>query len=195
MRANIKIWATIAVASTFILGTMYVVAHQVLRQSANDPQIQMAEDWAASIVQGDEPGSLHLGNFIDPSKSYQPFGIIYDQDGLIVNSSVAAPTNMLQPDGVFTTVDNAPNNEARYTWQPATGDRYAAVLKRANLQDGTSYYVLAGRNLKLVEERESRVMWLTFIGLVITLVATFVAINVHLIGHVVRKIKAKRSKK
>lgn len=194
MSVNVKHWAILAVPITFILLTVYIVAHQLLRQTANDPLVQSAEDWAATIETNVNPNRLDLGNYIDPSLSYQNFGIVYDQDGKIIATSVAAPSDMTQPDGVFDSVDAAPNNEVRYTWQPATGDRYATVMKRANLQS-KSYYVLAGRNLKLIEQHQSQAMWLIFFGWVATLAATFVAYNVHLIGHVVRKHKERRKAK
>lgn len=194
MSVNVKHWAILAVPITFILLTVYIIAHQLLRQTANDPLIQSAEDWAATVETSVNPNRLDLGNFIDPSQSYQDFGIVYDQDGKIVASSVSAPSNMSQPDGVFDSVDAAPNNEVRYTWQPATGDRYAAVMKRANLQS-RSYYILAGRNLKLIEQHQSQAMWLTFFGWLTTLVAAFVAYNVHLVGHVVRRYREKRKTK
>ncbi len=195
IRNALKTWAPLAVLATFIIGTMYTVIHQILWETSYDTQIQLAEDWANDIVKsGVQTNKLDLGNFIDPSQSYQPFGIVYDQDGNIIASSVSAPTNMLQPSGVFDAVDAAANTETKYVWQPTSGVRYATVIKRATLSDkSASYYVLSGRNLGLVEQHQAQLLWLSFLGWVITLVGTLVALNVHLVGrHVVRHYKARR---
>jgi hypothetical protein len=190
LRTAIKSWLPLAVVATFAAGVAYVAAHQVLRQSANDPQIQQAEDWADQIVGGTDPNRLQLGPFIDPTHSLANFGIVYDQDGNIVASSVSAPSTMKQPSGVFDSVDAASNNESRYTWQPASAERYAAVIKRANLQN-KSYYVLAARNLRLVEQRANNLMWLVIGGLAAALVTIAGAQNLHLISRGVRTARKK----
>lgn len=195
MRNALKIWTPLAVLATFIIGTMYVVIHQILWETSFDTQIQLAEDWSNDIVKsGIQVNKVDLGNYIDPSQSYQTFGIIYDQDGNIVASSVSAPTNMLQPSGVFDAVDASANTETKYVWQPTSGVRYATVIKRATLSDESgSYYVLSGRNIGLVEQHQKQLLWLTLLGWVITLAGTLVALNVHLIAHhVVRRYKARR---
>lgn len=191
MKAALKAWLPLAVLATFACGIAYGVGQQVLRQSANDPQIQLAEDWAGQIESSTNPQQLNLGSFIDPAHSLAPFGIIYDQDGNIIGSSVSAPSTMKQPDGVFDKVDAATNNEVRFTWQPNSGQRYAVVIKRANLQ-AKSYYVLAGRNLREVEQREDKLMWMVGAGWVFTLVAVVVIQHVHLVG---RLLAAKTRKK
>ena len=40
---------------TLACGICYVAVQQTLRQSANDPQIQMAEDAAAALAKGEKP--------------------------------------------------------------------------------------------------------------------------------------------
>src|SRR5690349_7263679 len=104
LRAAIKAWVPFAITATFVIGVGGVVAHQVMRQSANDPQIQLAEDWAEQLMGGTDPSRLQLGAFIDPAHTLAPFGIVYDQDGNIVASSVSAPSTMKQPVGVFDAV-------------------------------------------------------------------------------------------
>jgi len=188
MKAALKAWLPLAILTSLIAGMVYLVAHQVLRQSANDPQIQLAEDWTDQIVGGTDANRLNLGNFIDPARSLAPFGIVYDQDGNIVASSVSSPSTMKQPNGVFDTVDAAADKTARYTWQPASGERYAAVLRRATF-DNKSYYVLAGRNLRAVEDRIQRVAGIIAAGWATTVVSVFVTQNMHLVGRVVRRRK------
>jgi hypothetical protein len=181
MKSALKAWVPIAVVVTFLAGTLYAVSHQILRQSANDPQIQQAEDWAGMIESGTDANRLSLGTFIDPAHSLAPFGIVYNQDGNIVASSVSAPSTMKQPNGVFDRVDDAKDHEVRFTWQPSSGDRYAVVIKRASFQN-ESYYVLSGRNLRLVEQRQDRVMWIVVVGWLASVVVLLVMQNLHLVG-------------
>jgi hypothetical protein len=191
MRAALKTWLPFAVLATVLAGMVYVAAHQVLRQSANDPQIQLAEDWADTIVSGNDPSRLNLGAYIDPAHSLAPFGIVYGKDGNILASSVAAPSTMKQPDGVFDSLEAHADKEVRFTWQPASGERYATVIKKATFQDKI-YYVLAARNLREVEARAGQLTLLTALGWVTALVAVAVAQHVHLVAHAVRRLRAAR---
>ena len=188
MRSALKAWLPLATLATLIMGTVFFTAHHVLRQTANDPQIQLAEDWADQINGGTDANRLNLGPFIDPARSLAPFGIVYDQSGNILASSVSAPSTMKQPDGVFDTVDASAQKEARYTWRPANGERYATVLKRVSFQDKT-YYVLAGRNLREVDSRIDRMEWILLTGWVLTLLGIAVGQHVHLVGRLVRRKK------
>jgi hypothetical protein len=188
MRTALKVWLPLTTLVTFIAGMVFVVAHQIVRQSANDPQIQLTQDWADQVTSGIEPNRLSLGAFIDPARSLATFGIVYDQDGQIIASSVSAPSTMAQPGGVFDTVDAAPTKSARYTWQPASGERYAAVLQRTTFQN-TSYYILAGRNLRPVEERIGRIGWIIAATWAVTVVAITVAQNIHVVARMVRRGK------
>jgi hypothetical protein len=190
-RARLKLFFTLAVMLTVVMGTIYGVTQQVLRQSANDPQIQLAEDWSDQLSSGAVPTSIAMGSFIDPNHSLATFGIIYSQDGNVASSSVTAPTTMLQPDGVLGAVDRATNNEISFTWQPASGNRFAAVIKRVTAGDGKQYYVLSARNLREVEKRENNLMWLTFAAWLAGLVLVFLSMHIHLAvraaGHVRRR--------
>lgn len=189
-RTRLKTWFTLGLLLTVTLGTTFGVAQQVVRQSANDPQIQLAEDWADQLTSDNDATHLSMGNFIDPNRSLATFGIVYDQAGNIASSSVTAPTNFLQPDGVFGSVDQAPNKEVHFTWQPATGTRFAAVIKRVDA-GGKTFYVLAARNLREVENRIDKIMWLTvgawFAGLVLILLS----LHLHLLPTLKQRFKSR----
>lgn len=192
MRNVFKNWAPFAVVLTIALGAVYVVSQQVLRQSANDPQIQLVEDWSEQIASGTAPTGLSLGPFIDPNHSLAPFGIVYNANGSIASSSAAAPSSMAQPDGVLAAADKALNNELRFTWQPSTGTRFAAIIKRATFGDNV-YYVLSARNLREVEKREDTLMVLA-IGLwFIGLIATLASLYLHKVPHAVRRLRGNRA--
>ena len=186
-----KNWFPLVVLITFVLGTVFVIERSALRSSANYPQIQLAGDWADQIARGVDVRKLDLGKTIDPALSLAPFGIVYNQEGNILTASVTGPSGMLQPEGVFDSADAAASHELRYTWQPVSGQRYAAVLKRADFQNET-YYVLSGRNLREVENTISSVLWLSIIGWALAVSATLVAQHVHLFGQLVRRLKVPR---
>jgi hypothetical protein len=190
MRQAIKNWLPLSVVLTLAIAAAYGVGHNILRQSANDPQIQLAEDWANQIEGGTDITRLNLGAVVDPVKSLAPFGIIYNQDGSIANSSVIAPTTMAQPVGVFATVDSAPTTEVRFSWQPASGSRFAAVIKKARINDKT-YYVLAGRSLREVENRIDKLLALTFIGWLIGQVVLLASLNVHVAYRAAKRVGKK----
>ena len=188
MRQAIKTWLPFAVVLTLAVAAAYGVGQQVLRQSANDPQIQMAEDWADHVESGTAVTKLSLGAAIDPATSLAPFGIVYNQDGSVANSSVTAPSAMVQPTGVFSTVDSAPHHQARFTWRPSDdGNRYAAVIQRAVINNST-YYVLAGRNLREVESRTDKLLFLVIVGWVVGQVALIASLNLHVARRLAHRV-------
>jgi len=50
--------AMLFILTTFIAGTGYLISQQVLRMSANDPQIQLAEDGAQRLRDGEDAARL-----------------------------------------------------------------------------------------------------------------------------------------
>src|SRR5437016_3126765 len=67
-------WAWASIAVTGLCGLVYVEAQQMYRQSANDPQVQLAEDIAI--------GAMPVpGGRIDMGTSLAPFVIVYDTSG------------------------------------------------------------------------------------------------------------------
>jgi hypothetical protein len=48
----LKHWLLLAIVLTGLIGLVYVAVQQDLRQGANDPQIQMAEDALAKLANG-----------------------------------------------------------------------------------------------------------------------------------------------
>ncbi len=140
--------------------TGYVLVQQSQRSAANDPQIALAEDTAMAINAGNTP-TLAAGS-IDIKNSLSPFVIIYDQNRQVVTSSGSldgtAPT---PPVGVFAYA-NA-HGEDRVTWQPQTGVRIASVIKPTD-----SGFVLAGRSLHEVEQRETVMFQLAAAGFILS---------------------------
>ena len=146
---KLNLIAVIFLITTAIFGIIYATTQQALRHSANDPQIQMAEDAATALNMDANPQTLPAGHVI-LQESLAPFLIIYDDSGKpIASSGYLAGKIPVPPNGVFDYTRNA--IEDRVTWQPAPGVRIAAVITRYN-----SGFVLAGRSLREVERREDQ---------------------------------------
>jgi len=150
--------AILLTLTTFIAGTGYFISQQVLRMSANDPQIQLAEDAAQRLNAGEDVARILPDHKVDMAASLAPFVIVYDNVGRPVASSAslggATPT---PPHGVFEFVRS--NREESVTWQPRPEVRIASVITRT-----AGGFVVAGRNMREVEIREGRVFKLAALG-------------------------------
>lgn len=148
---------------------VYVVAQQDLRQSANDPQIQMAEDNAVLMSQGGN-ASTAVGSARVGLNDLAPALTIYNEQGKVLATSVE-PLQTLPtlPDGVLK--DAKESGESRFTWQPNPNVRLATVITYHS-GDQASGFVMATRSLKEVETRESQlgqiitIAW--FAGLIVS---------------------------
>ncbi len=161
-------WLPIAVVSSLLCGLFYVVTQQSYRQSANDPQIQMAEDTATLLGAGKPfAPSTHL---VDMATSLAPFIMVFDTKGNLEASEAVMDANLPNPPtGVFTFTQS--HEENRVTWQPRPGVRIAAVI--VAYKNG---FVLAGRNLREVEKREDMLGMQILAGWIVTITASFAAI-------------------
>ncbi len=175
-------WLPLAVGGTVVFITLYAVVQQNYRQNANDPQIELAESAAQALSSGFPIDALFQGaNRIDMSKSLAPFGMVFDDKGTPLASSGfnGSSSPELPPSGIFDYV--RAHGEDRVTWQTPTGQRFAAVVhgwKNTTIRTATgtpaSGFVLAARSLRLVEEREDQLSWITFFGWLGFIVLTFV---------------------
>lgn len=144
--------------TTFIAGTGYLISQQVLRMSANDPQIQMSEDAAQRLTDGENPGRVVPERTIDMASSLAPFLIVYDGAGqAIASSGKLDGTIPVPPKGVFDYVRS--HGQESLTWQPRPGVRIASVIHRT-----ANGFVVAGRNMREVESREDIVLKLAALG-------------------------------
>lgn len=163
-----KSWLPLGVAIVVMSGLVYVGVQQNYRLSANDPQIQVAEDVADAVSQG----TASLDSIVpanptqDMAKSLSTFAAVYDDTGKALGASVQLDGKVpTPPAGVFAAAKKQGQN--RFTWQPKPGVRVAAVLVKASGQQ--QGFVLVGRSLKEVEARENQLA-------VITAVATAAAL-------------------
>jgi len=156
-----------------IFFVIYGSGQQIIRQSANDPQIQLANDISDKLEIGANPAEIIPKDSINVEKSLSPFVIIYDNEGKPILSSGVLNGNIPNPpSGVFDYTRRF--GEERFTWQPQRNVRIATVLKRFN--GNNPGFVLAGRSLKEIEERESYHLLISFIGLAGSLILTLLGI-------------------
>jgi hypothetical protein len=147
------VWLPIAVAVTGLTVVVYGAVQQDLRQGANDPQIQMAEDAAARLNAGIAPSDVVPVEALDLTDSLRPFVMVFDRTTRLVASS--ATLNGQAPPFPPSVFDAARGGQDRVTWQPAQGIRSAVVV-----QPWQGGFVVAGRSLRLVEERVDRIFQL-----------------------------------
>src|SRR5579871_951388 len=95
-------WVPLAVAATILAGLVYGAVQQDMRQTANDPQIQMAEDTAEALARGTDPHAEVGPTQVDMARSLAPYLIIFDASGHVVAGSVQLDGEIPQlPPGVF----------------------------------------------------------------------------------------------
>ena len=164
----IKIYVPLAVAVTLLCGIVYGALQQDLRQSANYPQIQMAEDVAALLANGEDPALLKSTVKVDMAASLAPYFIIFDAQGKPVFSTVQlngqVPT---PPAGVLTTAEKQGQNKV--TWQPRPGVRVATVVVSYK-SGGRLGFVLAGRSLRGAEELTDHLGQIILLGWGVSLI-------------------------
>jgi hypothetical protein len=168
--ASLARWLPLAVLTVLLTGLIYTIGQQVERGSANDPQIQMVTDARDALAAGASPQSLVPTTQIDIARSYAPYLVIYDANAQVVAASATLHGQpIVPPAGVFQSARAAPPDTI--TWMPEAGVRSAIAV--------VAYpggYVLAGRSLTLVEEREDALLHIALAGGAATLILTYVAV-------------------
>jgi hypothetical protein len=153
-----SLWLIPFLLVTLIFGILYVSVQQLNRQSANDPQIALAQNTAARLDRGDKPTAIVGSDTIDLRSNSSPAVIIYDRNGNPVAGS-ATINNVLPriPVGVLT----AAKGQAYHTitWQPADDIRLASVTVASK-----DYFVTAVHSLREVEHRATYLLQLAILG-------------------------------
>ena len=175
LKTILKYWLLLAVIITGLSGLFYVVVQQDIRLSANNPQIQMAEDTAAKLADGQQAQDIVPSEKIDIAKSLAPYTIVFDTTGKPIASSALLNGQIPTiPPGVFDYVRQ--NGEDRVTWQPQPGVRSAIVVTQ--FKGSNPGFVVAGRSLREVEIREDDILHIVLLGwiamLVVSLLATMI---------------------
>ncbi|MDB5238883.1 MAG: hypothetical protein JWO00_218 [Candidatus Parcubacteria bacterium] len=182
-------WLPLAIGGTVIMLVGYATLQQNYRQTANDPQIMLAEDAAAALSSGYPVNQMFTAAGTDMSQSQSPFGMVFDEQGTLLGSSAyfgASSTPLLPPAGIFDYVRK--NGEDRVTWETSNGLRFAAVALPWKVASSTgvaisigtstqgapqSGFVLAARSLRDTEARVDQLGWISFLGWIGFLLLTY----------------------
>jgi len=158
-------WLPFGVISTLFCLLVYVAVQQDLRQAADDPQIQMAEDAAARLRAGADPKEIVPRRVVDIRTSLAPYLIVFDdRNEPVVGNARLNGRLPTVPSGALEHART--NGQNRVTWRPEPGARQAIVITPAA---GTPWTVVAGRSLREQEARQARLvrmiglLWLTII--------------------------------
>lgn len=177
----IKKWLPLAIATAGLCALVYLTVQQSLRMGANDPQVQMAEDAASNLNAGGSVDSVLPSTKVEIAESLAPFLIVFDNSGNILASSATLHNSVpTYPAGVLDFVRQ--KGQDRVTWQPEAGVRMATVVVRYN-----NGFVMAGRSLREVEQRESQVERLSGLALLGIWAAT---LSVIVLGELVGRKKS-----
>jgi hypothetical protein len=172
---TLKIWVPLAIVIVVLSGLVYVAVQQNYRLSANDPQIQIAEDIASAISKGTTPPDaiVSANPTAEMSPSLATFVTIFSATGTPIGSSVAENGKLpTLPSSIFDYVKK--HGQDKFTWQPESGTRIAAVVNSfSGPQPG---YILAGRSLREVEARERQLTLMTIVATAVALVVSFLAV-------------------
>ncbi len=165
-------WVQLAALATATSLLVYVAVQQVGRQTANDPQIQIARDAAAALAGGQSAASIGVGPQVDIGRSLAPWITVVDEKGTVVSSSARLHGNARTvPAGVL---DHARRSgEERVTWQPEAGVRMATII----VHNRNGGFVVAGRSLEESEARTAAYGNLILAGWLATLVGLLVIVS------------------
>ncbi len=172
-------WLPMALTIVGLSLLIYATCQQEYRQSLNDPQIQLAQDAVAKLASGTSLPAVSATGTIDIARSLAPWLAVYDAAGSPLQSSGLLEGALPPiPHGVFAAAkagmgkDTAEPHEDRVTWQTSTGIRQAIVVEYVETPSGIMY-VAAGRSMREVEARESRLLSMVAGTAVVLLIATF----------------------
>lgn len=158
-----------AVIISLLCATAYLGGQQVLRQSANDPQVQLSEDAARSLAFS----TPAINGVVDIAASLAPYTILYSPDGQPIAGNGYLDGMLPKiPAGVFNAA--AKQGQNRLTWQPRAGIRQAIVVTAAPNSKG---FAVAGRSLRETEQRIDRLGDLAAIGWLLSLVVLGISLK------------------
>lgn len=169
-----RIWLPLAIIITLFCGLIYVVAQQIVRIGANEPQVAIVGDIVTALQAGIDPKSIPSNQALDISTSLSPYVMIFDDSGTpIASSAQLNGATPVPPKGIF---DYArAQGEDRVTWQPAPGVRSAAIIRHYAGTE-SSGFVLVGRSLKEAERETQSLMFLVLLGWAAMLIISFLSV-------------------
>lgn len=167
----LRLFLPIAFVSTAASGLIYISVQQVLRQAANDPQIQIAKDLALALQNGKTAQEIIGQTQVELNKSLATFIIIFDDNGKPIASQAVLDGRIpTPPKGVFEYTKI--HKEDRITWEPKANVRIASIIER--FEGSNPGFILVGRSLAEVEKRVSTLGMQVKLGLAAALLGSLV---------------------
>jgi hypothetical protein len=169
-------WLPLGVGITGVCLLVSLAVQQDLRQSFNDPQVQIAEDTVYALQQGSTTASV-LKNFprVDIAKSLSPWVGVYDasyhplgSSGKLDGVQPALPKGVYDAAASNSGKDTQIEGQNRVTWQPESGVRVATVVQHYG-----GGFVVSGRNMSELEIKENNLNLLIFFAWVAIMLTTF----------------------
>ena len=146
---------------TVLGGAAAITIQQMLRRGADQPQLQMADLYVSQILSSKKLAEFLSPKQVDMAQNLEPFVIFYDNAGKPENSTGyldgAVP---VPPPGMFDYLRT--HGSGKPTWQPRRDVRIAVVARRVT--GSHPGFLLVGRSLRSVEESESALRRMTFLG-------------------------------
>ena len=133
-----------------------MAVQQEWRMRSNLPLIALSED-VAQQTQKNIPVSQAVGRTVDLSAEHVMFTVVYDKSGNETASSgqINGKTPEL-PRDVLNHV--TPGKQAKFTWEPQKGYRFATVVTAVTSSGQVQGYVLAAQSLSEVESQINNLM-------------------------------------
>ncbi len=168
-------WLPFAGLASALCLLIYLAVQQSGRQTANDPQIQIAREAKAALAAGQSVSSVVPAGQIELATGSSPFITAVADDGTVVASTGRLHGQLRTvPKGVLENVRGG--GEERVTWQPEPGVRIATVVTKNPGASGG--FIVVGRSLIETEERIGSIAYLLLIGWVGTLVGLLVLVSI-----------------
>lgn len=168
-------WVPLAGLATALSLLLYLAVQQVYRETADDPQVQMAHEIARELDAGLLIDAVVPARAVDIGVSLAPYVMVLDEGGHVVASSGQLHNEpRIVPIGVLDHV--RARGEERVTWQPERGVRVATVVvRRAGATPG---FVLVGRSLGESDARTFKFGQLVALAWAATLCGLLVLVGV-----------------
>ena len=155
------VWVLGFVLVTGIFGTVYGVAQQSVRASANTEPAAVAAREVQLLAAGSGTVSDQR---VELTTDSGPFVIVYDADNAAVAGTVVRNGALpVVPVGVLATARL--KGQDKVTWQPTAGLRFAVVARAGS--DGR--VVMGGQSLTPFEDRDTQAMILVGLGWLATI--------------------------
>jgi hypothetical protein len=150
------------VVATILFGTIYVVAQQLDRLSANDAPLRLASQVASELREG-QMTTMDTQPHVDLSRSLAAFVVVEDAQGSATSGSGFLKGELVSlPTGVL--ANAAKSGQDDVTWQPQVGLRFATVTLKVGDQ-----FVTAGQSLAPDEARDGTVQLLVGFGWLVSM--------------------------